>query len=129
MADEPNLNPDDNPDTDPKAAEKPRRAKPRTRTQIARIAAANEAREREDAILETSPLWQVIYPTGISVSRPEDDEIIVDVNGVDTDIEVVNGFAHVPANGRLRAGSLTELATFTDLAGQGMLRQVLESAS
>lgn len=114
---------------DPKADEKPKRAKPRTRTQIARDKAAADAKTREDAVLENSPLWQVLYPTGISVSRPDDDEIIVDVNGTDTDVEVVDGFAHVPMNGRLRADSLTELANFADLAGQGMLRQVLESAS
>ncbi len=112
------------------SADKPKpRAKPRTRTQIARDKAASEAKAREASILETSPLWQVIYPTGISINRPDDDEIIVDVNGIDTDVEVINGFAHIPMNGRVRAGSLDELSNFSDLAGQGMLRQVLESAS
>lgn len=103
------------------------RAKPKSRSQLAREKAASETKATEDGILKSSPLWQVIYPTGISLHRPDDDEIVVDVNGSDTDVEVLDGHAHVPVNARIRAGSLAELSNFTDLAGQGMLRQVLET--
>lgn len=100
--------------------------KPKSRAQVAREKAAEAEKARQDGILETSPLWQVIYPTGISLYRPDLDEVVLDVNGADAYIDVIDGHVHAPMNAKVRAGSLSELTAFAGLAGQGMLRQVLD---
>lgn len=104
-------------------------AKPKkvpTRAQAAREATALARAEQDKATVAGAPTFSVVYPTGISVFVPDADEIEVHRPGGGTEwVDVIGQHAHIPAESRIRPGSVTQLEDFNRLAAQGFLQQVL----